>query len=73
MSSFSIGKNEIKKLEEQEKRICSQLNDNSGVYTGNVLNFKDAILKKEQQKICNKISILKYMNPESDPEDDGIA
>ncbi len=68
MSFFSIGKNEIKKLEKLEKEIDSKLKECAKTYSGNVFNFKDLVLKKEQERLHNKISILKHMNPEDDDD-----
>lgn len=73
MSSFSIGKNEIKELEEQEKKLENKLKTRPKSYNGNIFNFQEIALKKEQQKLHNKIAILKHMDPSDDSDDGGIA
>lgn len=78
MSFFAIGKNEIESLQSQERDINRRLSkqtpsqDGSGG-AGNVFSFQDVVLKKQQEKLRNKIAVLKYLNPNSNNDDDSLA
>lgn len=70
MSFYSIGKNELRNLSEQELKLRKQLDEDSGC--GNVCSFKNIILHKELSKLNTKLRVLSYMNPKDDG-DDGTA
>ena len=71
MSSYSIGKNEVKNLMEQERLINKKLEEVSSLSTGSVCSFQSILLKKEMERIHTRLTLLSYQDPLSD--DDSIA
>ncbi len=72
MSFFSIGKNELKKLQEDEQLLKTQIEKTQDSYTQgkNVYSFSKLVLQNRQNKLKAKISLLQHMNPDNS---DGIA
>ena len=71
MSFFSIGKNEIKEMEKREKLLSDKMRSAKTHFSGqNVCSFNEIVLRNQKKKLDDKLSLLKYLNPESTNEDD---
>ncbi|MDR1488303.1 MAG: hypothetical protein LBI26_00980 [Holosporales bacterium] len=72
MSFFSIGKNEIKVLQEQKEVIDRAIEKSDSISEfANVFRLSDVILSKKKKQLQNKIDLLKYQDQSSEFDDDG--
>ena len=69
MSLYSIGKNEVKCLIEQEAKMKKELETINNQNKGNIYNFQSIHLQNEIRKVHNKLQILVSGQNSSDDGD----
>ena len=66
MSSYSVGKNEIRSLLEKEARMSDELKSLTNDSGSKIHSFKAISINNELEKIRNKLKVLSFGNSSSD-------